>query len=213
MTAILGGTGPALEPRFHSALHLQGSGHAPGSPCCLPSFCLSCPRSGHHNPGGQTGSRDDLISAPAIWQQRQKWKDRAWGRARVWGAKARGARSWEEGREGVRGQEPPGSQAQPHRDHSTPAQHRTGPITHQQVSPNQGAWEDRGKVMGTYMKKKKKERKWRESTRASQSGSSRITARDWCPAPRLCPPFCPTLNPNFLGHLPNPPSLGTVPRT
>lgn len=45
----------------------------------------------------------------------------------------------------MRGQGPPGSQGQPHRDHSSPrpAPHRRH--HHQQVPPNQGAWEDRDK--------------------------------------------------------------------
>ena len=113
---------------------------------------------------------------------------------------------------GCKGRSPQGARASPTGTTAPP------PSTAQAQSPNSNFHPTRepgktGAKGWEHTWKKKKERKWGDSTRASQLGSSRIAARDWYPALRLCPPFCPTLNPNFLGHLPNPASLGTVPRT
>lgn len=46
---------------------------------------------------------------------------------------------------GFEGRGPQGARASPTGTTAAPAQHLTGPINHQQVPPNQGAWEDRGK--------------------------------------------------------------------
>lgn len=46
---------------------------------------------------------------------------------------------------GCEGRGPQGARASPTGTTAAPTQHLTGTITHQQVPPNQGAWEDRGK--------------------------------------------------------------------
>lgn len=131
----------------HSGRH--GSGSSTRIPLCappagirprsrvplLPALLASpAPGSGHHSPGGRKGSLDDLISAPGILQQRQKREDCAWGRARVWGAKARGLRSWEGGqRRGARAGAPrePGSAPQ--------GPQQPPPSTSQARSPSAGS--------------------------------------------------------------------------